>query len=630
VPSLVTAKDGDTLCGIAMDNGFLNCDPLRAESANAPFLNRPLRAGDVVTVPDITTKKSGHATSQIHKFLKKNSPPVSIRLVHGSPDKHYLDDDTLTQLNISNYPTDKGGLEGNHAFPGGFGFNPDGHADEDTFKIEIVDPSAGGTLFANMEALRPIFKPDGSIDHHDTFAGVSDADDRKTVAVHCKEVRPGHVAFRSAYLRLVADQIDNINQQTLLITDVADAGLPEIEILDQKVRATYVVKACNAAGDAKCKVAADVPLAPGRAFDLAVRVMRATPTGVIETTPGGPGDDGIVKLADIRKRVQTFVRRCWAQSHIKPNLVLLQTRDLPSDSIAVADATGLPARGTQDGSSNPGQIGFTLSVQRFGGGTSTVHNIAPFNVPAGSTPQQTAALIQHSVAAIPGVTATVSPNPAEVCDPDGSCDVFFSEASGGRVTIKNMTPAAAQDGDQKAIAVGLTMTVRRRNGNDDYHVGHPEQRNLVKSLDTPGDLVIDVTVIDAFPVATLMGFTVPELKNLDADRRPVSGVKNSIIMARRASTSGDGIPFALAHEIGHVLTDEGRHALANPELMFPKTPVNASSTNDSKRIVEHTPATDNWEITVQHTDANRTVGGRQTRLNATFHVNNIASPHLLH
>ena len=371
MPPPVTAKDGDTLCGIAMDNGFLNCDPLRAEPANAAFLNRPLQAGDVVTVPDITVKKSNHATSQIHKFLKKNAPPVSIRLVHGSPDKHYLDDDELKVLNISNYPTDKGGLEGDHAFPTGFGFSQNGHDDEDTFKIEIVDPSASGTLFANMEALRPFFKPDGSIDHFDTFAGVSDADDRKTVAVHCKEVRPGHVAFRSAYLRLVTDQIDNISQQTLLITDVVDAGFPEIEILDQKVRATYVVKACTAPTASKCKVTKDVPLAAGRKFDLAIRVMRATPTGVVETTPGGPGDDGIVKLADIRKRVQTFVRRCWAQSHIRPNLVLLQTMDLPSDSIAVADATGLPARGTQDGSAASGQIGFTLSVQRFGGGTSS-------------------------------------------------------------------------------------------------------------------------------------------------------------------------------------------------------------------------------------------------------------------
>jgi len=628
VPKLVTAQNGDTLCGIAMDNGFLNCDPLRADPANAPFLNRPLAAGDVVTVPDIVVKTTDHTTTQIHKFLKKNSPPVSIRLVHGSKDKKYLEDDTLTILNISNYETDKGGKDGTVAFPTGFGFNPTGDVDEDSFKIEIVDPSASGTLFSNMEALRPVFKPDGSIDHHDTFAGFSDADDRKTVAVHCNQVSSGHVAFRSAYLRLVVDQVDNISQQTLLVTDAVDAGHPEIEILDQKVRATYVVKACNAAADVKCKVFTDVPIRSGKKFDLAIRVMRATPTGKIETNPGGPDDDGTVKLADIRKRVQTLVRRVWAQSHIIPNIVLLQTMDLPSDMITVADTTGLPASGHQDGSVAQGQIGFTILVQRFGG-TDTTTVIAPFAVPAGSTPLATAGLIVKAVQGTPDVTATVSPNPPEVGDPDASCDVLFS-AAGGRVTIVSLTPPANQDSDQKVQAIGLTMTVNRRNADDDYHVGHPEQRDLVKSLNSASDNVIDVTVIDAFPSATLMGFTVPELKQLDADRRPLTGVKNSIIMCQRASKAGDEIPFALAHEIGHVLTDEGRHALPTAELMFHITPVNSVSTADSKRVVEHVPAANNWQITVQNTDANRTVSGKNSKLNATDHINNVVSSHLLH
>src|SRR5579885_3447371 len=132
-----------------------------------------------------------------------------------------------------------------------------------------------------------------------------------------------------------------------------------------------------------------------------------------------------------------------------------------------------------------------------------------------AAPRSRPALIQQSVQGIPGVTATVSPNPPEVGDPDGTCDVLFREASGGRITITNLTPLASQDADQKVAAIGLTMVVNRRNADDNYHVGHPEQRNLVKSLDTPGDVVIDVTVIDAFPSATLMGFTVPELKNLD-------------------------------------------------------------------------------------------------------------------
>ncbi|HWB96345.1 MAG TPA: hypothetical protein VG672_06575, partial [Bryobacteraceae bacterium] len=484
MPTLVTARDGDTLCGIAMEKGFLNCDPLRAEAANAPFLTRALRAGDVVTVPDKAGKTTNHTTSQIHRFVKKNSPPVSIRIVHGSPDKKYLEDDTVNTLNIANYVPDAGGLQGlrtaGNTFPTGFGFNRLGHEDLDSFKVEVVDPAASGTVHVKLEALRPFYRADGTIDHHDTFAGVADEADRRIDALECKQVTTGHVAFRSRYLRLVADKVDHINNdQYLLVTDMADVGDPKVEILDQNVRASYVVQSCNAASN-KCQVTFTAEVNRGRAFDVAIRVMRAAPTGVIETVPGGPGDDGIVKLADFRKRMQTFVRRVWAQSHIKPNIVTLQTMDLPSDSITVSDGTGLPARGNQTGSAAPGQVGFTVSVQRFGGLASTVHVVAPFNIPAGSTPLQTANLIKARIDALPGLTATASINNPETGDPDGSCDVFIRDAQNGRITITNMN--ANQDQDQAVIATSLGMTIHFRNADDNYHVGHPEQRTLVKQL----------------------------------------------------------------------------------------------------------------------------------------------------
>jgi hypothetical protein len=50
----VKARDGDALCGIAIAAGFINCAPLRADPANSTLLSRPLVAGDIVTVPDIT------------------------------------------------------------------------------------------------------------------------------------------------------------------------------------------------------------------------------------------------------------------------------------------------------------------------------------------------------------------------------------------------------------------------------------------------------------------------------------------------------------------------------------------------------------------------------------------------
>jgi hypothetical protein len=625
VPKVVIARDGDTLCGLAMAAGFLNCDPVRLEAANSTLLSRTLRAGDSVTIPDIKLKATSSPTTKIHKFVKKNSPPVSIRFVHGSPDKKYLEDFTTTVLNVSNYVTDKGGLQGDKTFPTGFGFDPKGHEDEDSFKVEVVDPTASGKVIVLLEALRAFYAAGGSLDHHDTFSGLTDGSVRKIPSLECQQVRAGHVAFRSKYLRLVVDNVDQ-KDQTLLVTDLVEGGDRQVEILDQNVRATYVVKACNAAGPGmKCQVTAVVPLHRGRFVDLAVRVLRATPSGVTERTPGGTGDDGSVKLADVRKRIDTFVRRCWAQAHIKPRIVRLQTMDLPSNMITVADANGLPSKGNKPGNVLPGQIGFTVNVQRFHGAANSTHIVPPFNVPAGSTPEQTANLIRAEIEKFPGLTATPSRNAPETGDPDGSCDVLISDASAGRITITNMIAVADQDEDQRVEAVSLGMTVPFRNAFSDYHVGHPEQRNLVKVLDTPGDVVIDIAVVDSVP--GVRGFTVPEQKSLNANRQPVSGVKNSIIMPKISTDATTNNPFSLPHEIGHILTDEGLHARPATELMTGAgTSATSSTINDSKRMLEHKPSADNWDIMIQN--ANGSVGQGVEKRNATDHVNT-TSAHLL-
>ena len=144
--SQFTASDGDTLCNIAVNNGFLNCQPLRDEPANSGLLNRALKNGDIVTIPDIRPRIENGATDQVHKFVLKTAPPVSIRYVHGSPDKHYLDDDTISLLNVSNFVTNLAGKNGQQPFPAEFEFHEPGHVDPDTFKVEVVDPLAGGSV----------------------------------------------------------------------------------------------------------------------------------------------------------------------------------------------------------------------------------------------------------------------------------------------------------------------------------------------------------------------------------------------------------------------------------------------------------------------------------------------------
>ena len=80
----VVAKSTDTLCGIAIREGFLNCNPLRAQEANKAYRTRELLAGDKVFVPDLRKKEEGRPTTDTHRFKRKRWPEPSLRFVRGS------------------------------------------------------------------------------------------------------------------------------------------------------------------------------------------------------------------------------------------------------------------------------------------------------------------------------------------------------------------------------------------------------------------------------------------------------------------------------------------------------------------------------------------------------------------
>jgi hypothetical protein len=283
--------------------------------------------------------------------------------------------------------------------------------------------------------------------------------------------------------------------------------------------------------------------------------------------------------------------------------------------LSVADATGNRAFGRNPAGAAAGQVGFTVRVQRFGAAPDSVHVVAPINIPARSTPTATAGLIRDAINALPGLAARVSPNAPEVGDPRGSVDILITDSSGGRITLTGMTPLASQDRDQQVMVASVRLTVPFRNAFANYHVGHPEQRNLVKALDT-GDRVIDIQVVTAVPGTR--GFTVPQQEDLPANRRPVSGVRNSIIMPVISSDSTSNNPFSLPHEIGHILTDNGLHSLTNTELMRSGTSGTSTAVTDSKRIWARTPGADNWEVFVARRNGTLTSGN--TRLNAVARV----------
>ena len=144
MPTKVTAKNGDCLCGIAVDYGFIDCQPLRDVAENASLLSRPLADGDEVTIPDLVVEEFSRAVDTKHTFKIKSSPPFNIRFVHGSPDLPYRQDTDVLTLHVSNFVTNLAGADGLKTFPAGYGFNDDGHQDPDTFKIEVWDPAAPG------------------------------------------------------------------------------------------------------------------------------------------------------------------------------------------------------------------------------------------------------------------------------------------------------------------------------------------------------------------------------------------------------------------------------------------------------------------------------------------------------
>ena len=571
----VRAKDGDSLCGIAIAGGFLNCQPLRDEGANSAFLTRPLKAGDIVTVPDLRKKDVGKPTDAKHNFTKKNSPPVAVRFVHGSPDKKYLDDTTLALLNVSNFETDKAGVDGSAAFPAGFGFDPDGHADVDTFKVEVHDPGASGSVNAKLEALKPVKQADGSI-LFQPIDGVPDAASRKIDALQCNQCATGNIAFRSKYMRLVVDQQDHdaAAGQTLLTTDTVDAGDETIEILDQHVRATYEFSRCPASP--KCNVTAEVPIGTGKLrAKVTVQILQDPATG----TP-------VATVDQARKSVLKYVRQLYAQANMGVNIVgTIRNVPAPTNLIAIANANGAAAVGG-------GTIQIRVQIGKPNQATFDFDKTVQIVTKAGDAPSATATALAAAInaafaAATPPFAAKATPsnNPPLVGQALGSADVLVGDPLTQSITLSVVTT-----GDlSHPVTIGrITSTAIPDFTNVDSHVGTLEERTLVKNYDTGTDH------IDLFLIGTLTSTALGEAFIPNAAKaqnlRPISLMTNSALVFAATATIKDNFHTTIPHEMGHILMDNN-HALVATEMMGAGSPVGANErvVNGPKRISDPVP-----------------------------------------
>jgi hypothetical protein len=565
MPKVVTARDGDTLCGIAIDAGFLDCARLRAEPANSGLLAAPLKNGDQVTVPDLAEKDSSKATENRHRFLKKNAPPVSIRFVHGSPDKKYLEDTTLAILNVSNFVTNRGGATGANNFPRGFGFNANGDADIDSFKVEVVDPAAGASVRVILEALKPAgSNPDGS-PKFVPITGVADAAQRKLTALECQKVSSGHVAFRSRYMRLVVDGDDfaAVPGQTLLTTDLVDAGEESIEILDQRIRTTYVIQRCPGTGGSKCQVTAELDVGENeKRVKVAVHILRDPVTAVPVAT-----------IDQARRRSLQFVRQLYAQANMTLKFAAaIREIPAPANMFAIADGNGQLAVGGQ-----------TISVRVEIDAFNQVINITTV---ANEQPSQTATTLASAItdavrAASPPIAARVVPsgNPPLVGQAIGSADVIVGDPLTQNVRLTVLT----SDDLAHPVQVGrIASTTINDFVSANAHVGTIEERVLIKNYDTGTDRV-DLFIVGALVTALGEAFR-PRLTSA-ATERPIAALVNTALVFANTVVSANDHHTTIPHEIGHILMDQN-HSSVVTEMMTNGSPVGANErvVNGPKRI----------------------------------------------
>jgi len=581
----IRAKSGDTLCTIAIrDGGFLNCDALRSHAGNASKLLANLKKGTKVIVPSLIKKIKIKAVGNKHNFKKKIAPLPNIRFVHGSKNLPYRQDSTLKKLSISNYPSDKGGQypagpSGPNeystlpALPVDFTYKDDAHNDEDTFKVEVVDPlSTVDIIKVKLTALKPVYLK-GKVDSYVDFAPMdSNVADRK-IEIECKRVKAGLKVFRSRYIRLVTNKADfdaiKINKQGLLVAPIADGIVNtdgedslnnQVEVLDQKVRAEYELSSCKASIGPKCILKNEISVG-GNSKKYRVK----TAVHILATSRGGTG---VVSLQQQRKSLFNFVKEIYAQADlslklVKPNIRIVNP---PRNLIAVSNEVGRRAQG-----------GKTIHIRvRIDGSDDNVS----IKTKKGHSPTATASRLVIAIRETCKVKAVVSTNPPCIGRALGSADILVGDPQ-----IQNIRLTIVRADDAQAIHLGrITTTQINEFSGHDSHVGTLHERVLVKNYDSGKNH------IDTFVVGTLhqnsFGEAFTPNKSKLKKRQPIDSMVNSIIIKGQTQLSLTHAHTTIPHEWAHILMDDSHIPSPTAELITSGAPVgiNEQLVNAPRRI----------------------------------------------
>jgi hypothetical protein len=590
MPTKVIAKNGDCLCGIAVEYGFIDCQPLRDVAENSAFLSTPLTNGDEVTVPDLVVEEFSKGVDAKHTFTIKSSPPFNIRFVHGSPSLPYREDPDLLNLHVSNFVTNLAGATGLKPFPAGYGFNEDGHQDPDTFKIEVWDPAAAGPVNVKLEALKPTyvaFPEYGrlTVARYTEFADAA----RKIPALVCEAVSTTTKnTFRSKYLRLVVDEADHAapgcTDQLLLVTDMAD-GLgtgadtdnDSLEILDQVVRATYEIPRCP--GSPKCKITKIVEIGGSERQLVRVHFHAFRKDPGVDTMPTGITAADMTK--HLRRRTYKWYRRVFAQADLAPKLMSLNIIDPPAENMLCLSH----GHGRAVATTGTNQIDFHLTTD-----TGDIPMQVVFA--GGETPLEAGALIVSKLPTGFSGEALVCVRAASAANP--ACDVLIKATSGERVTL---TEVQLSPGARMTVNIPRVDLMSVLSGDADLDGTTSwlsvDFKRILRDIPVTDD-AMHCVVVGKFSTPSLRGQAFQPCLGVDAPFRPDLPFRASTIMAYTANSGpvldgGDSLPFTSPHESAHTLCDlihtKTGASHARTELLGSGTSV-ANAVTGTKRLCD--------------------------------------------
>jgi len=546
-----TAKPGECLCQIAIDNGFPDCRKLR--DANPALVDSAvLKGGETVTIPEKTEDLFDRAAEALYKFLRPNYPPPRIEFIfeegkgyglNTNPKEYKPDEDRkLDRLAVTNYVSDRAGdgaTAGDFPADNYYEYDADGSRAPDHFKVQVYDNGAqGDEVKANLYALEPYYirKDVGGkmkvVLEDDKYERPSAAT-RKLENIVCKRISDTSY-FRSPYLRLVSTEASRAKRPTqcLLMGSYYDEAAETYkkrysEVLHQKIEAEYKLPKCPVS---KCIASKTDDMDADLSLHMAFWIVKGTG----------------VTAAQVRENVYKWIRPAMAPAHIRPIIEHIEEVDIPKNMICLANFTaagrGRHASGVQNSAGDKSVFSITIDGTRIS-----------YYPKQGDSPEQSAdgviALIAKTAALSgytckkfehkrPDVTATAN----EVSNP---FDVLVFKADGklaeiGPTTYNDRPNTATGKGGQSCTRV---MNFAINNFPLEWQPASAEQRILRWNFDKPN-------CINMYILGTPL---VSGGSNYDgwAPYGPHGGWVADVGPCCYLAKTGVARDFVIAHEIGH-------------------------------------------------------------------------------